>query len=320
MRLRARLGMALRPALRLLLGHQITNGLAVAAGVLGCTLLVYLAAGAAHALAASAGVLMMSITDTVAPRRGKFLQLAPAWVFGVLLSLLAQLTHQSRIDLGAVVVLGSFFATLGLAWGKRAGPIAFALIFSMVLAMAMPAPADALVAITRSFWFALGAGLYLLYALLMTRLLNPRYRTQLFADALAGMAEVLHTQAARFARDADHGVLQARMMGQQAALAERLQAARDLLLEAPATLRQHALAAMLLALLEARDHLLASIEAQRPFNRNQNVICGRQVHMPAPYEAAVASCNHFFHFINSDIHPSQNFHGVGCAGGRGDGA
>ncbi len=93
-------------------------------------------------------------------------------------------------------------------------------------------------------------------------MLNARYRSQMLADTLLSLASLMRTQALQFAPVAagpgDEGApLIGQLIRQQAALADQLQTARDILLEAPRTPRRQRLAGMLMGVLELRDHLLA---------------------------------------------------------------
>ena len=101
-----------------------------------------------------------------------------------------------------------------------------------------------------------GAALYLPYAVLMGRLLNARYRVQLLADALLTLAALMRLQAQQFGASAQ-GAITGRMLLRHTVLAAQLQAARDVVLEAPGTPRRQRLAGVLLQLLDMRDHLLA---------------------------------------------------------------
>jgi uncharacterized membrane protein YccC len=106
-------------------------------------------------------------------------------------------------------------------------------------------------------WFLTGSALYLLWAVLTTSLLNRRYRAQLLAECLHSFAQILRTQARRFEPQPDSEALLASMLKQQAALADQLQNTRDVVLESPTKPRRQRMAAMLLSLLEARDHQMA---------------------------------------------------------------
>ena len=154
-----------------------------------------------------------------------------------------------------------------MAWGKRGIPIAIAVMFSMIFSMATPTPDRPGRGAASARWhFGLGAGLYVIYATLANLALNARYRVQLMADVLlfAGRADAhrgppVHA-ARRDRRRARHARAAARASccARQAALADQMQAARDIVLESPRTPRRQRLAGMLVIVLEMRDQLLAS--------------------------------------------------------------
>lgn len=242
---------------RVALSQYVTNGLSVTVGLVLIMLLVYESAGLLGAASAAVGVLITSLPDVPAPRRRKIMQMLPAPLLGTPLSLLVQLTHDDALLLGLVVVAGTFLAVMMMAWGKRGGPLTFSLLFAMLFSMAAPPAASLEELAERGGWFLLGASLYLLWGVFTTHVLNARYRAVMLAECLHGFAQILRTQAERFAPDADASALLARMLAQQAALADQLQDTRDVVLESPTTLARQRLAAMLLALLEARDHQLA---------------------------------------------------------------
>nr|WP_315188083.1 FUSC family membrane protein [uncultured Albidiferax sp.] len=247
--------------LRVALSQYVTNGLTVTLGLVVIMLLVFESAGLAGASSAALGVMVTSMPDVPAPRRRKIMQMLPAPLLGLPLFMLVQLVRADALLLGVVIVAGTFLAVMVMAWGKRGGPITFALLFSMLFSMAAPPPASLEMIAEHGGWFALGAGLYLLWGVLTTHWLNNRFRTQMLAECLHSFAQILRTQAQRFAPHADpqaqsHALL-AKMLEQQATFADTLQTTRDVVLESPTTPARTRLAAMLLGLLEARDHQLA---------------------------------------------------------------
>jgi uncharacterized membrane protein YccC len=255
--LAARLQGQAKSWLRVVLSQYVTNGLTVSLGLVLIMLAIFEAAGLAAASTAAVGVLVTSLPDVPAPRKRKIMQMLPAPLLGVPLFVLVQLVRQDAVLLGVVLVAGTFLAVMMMAWGKRGGPICFSLMFAMLFSMAAP-PVDSLEQIALDAgWFLAGAALYLLWAVLTTHLLNQRYRTQLLAECLNSFAQILRTQARRFAPQPDHQALLASMLQQQAELADHLQNTRDVVLESPTTPPRQRLAAMLLSLLEARDHQLA---------------------------------------------------------------
>jgi uncharacterized membrane protein YccC len=247
-----------RPALRTALSANVTNGIAVAVGLVLVSALVHLFLGAFAAAAATVGVIVVVPPDQPAPRRGKFFQLLPGAVIGPPLFFAIQKVHQDPFALGALLVVATFAAFLGAAWGKRGLPISVSVMFAMIFSMAVPPRAAAGV---TTLWFALGGAGYILYATCANAVLNGRYRVAMLADALWSVARLMRTQAQHFTAGgpgpADEQSLLGRLLAQQAALADQLQAARNIVLEAPRTPRRQQLVGMLMQVLELRDHLVA---------------------------------------------------------------
>lgn len=254
-----------RAALRVALSHYVTNGLSVAAGLLLISGGIQFWLGTLAASAAAVGVIVTSPPDLPGPRRGKFLQMLPAPLIGLPLFFAVQMLHAAPIRLGLVLVPATFIAFVAMAWGKRGIPIAIAVMLAMVLSMATPKPDSLAQALERTWHFGLGAALYVLYATLTNLALNGRYRTQSVADLLMTLAALMRTEAMQFVpqdqtrdiRDTPAPML-GRLLREQAALADQLQATRDIVLESPRTPRRQRLAGMLVVVLELRDHLLAS--------------------------------------------------------------
>ena len=243
--------------LRVGLSQYITNGLSVTVGLVLIMLLVYESAGLGGASSAAVGVLITSLPDVPSARKRKIMQMLPAPLLGAPLFMLVQLLHDDPVALGLLLVAGTFLAVMMMAWGKRGGPLTFSLLFALLFSMAAP-PATSLAQIgLHGAWFLLGAALYLLWGVLTTHLLNMRYRRQMLAECIHSFAGILRTQAQRFNPDADPQALLGQMLAQQSTLADHLQATRDVVLESPTTPKRQRFAAMLVALLEARDHQLA---------------------------------------------------------------
>ncbi|MGV8804461.1 MAG: FUSC family membrane protein [Polaromonas sp.] len=243
--------------LRVALSQYVTNGLTVALGLVLIMLALFETAGLAAAASAAVGVIITSLPDVPSPRRRKIMQVLPAPLLGTPLFVLVQLCRQDTVLLGVVLAAGTFLSVMLMAWGKRGGPICFALLFSMLFSMATPPLHSLGQVLSHAAWFATGAGLYLLWAVLTTHWLNRRFRAQLLAEALYSFSQILRTQARRFDTLLDTPSLLASMLDQQASFADQLQAARDVVLESPTTRPRQQYAGMLLSLLEARDHQLA---------------------------------------------------------------
>lgn len=248
-------------ALRVALSYFVTNGLSAALGLLLISGSVHLLFGPFAAAAASVGVLVCIPPDQPAPKRGKFWQLLPALLIGLPLFLAVQVLHAAPVRMGLLLVPASFLAFLAGAWGNRGLPIAISAMFAMVFSMAVPAQTDNATVLSTGLYFATGGLVYLLWATLANAALNSRYRVQMLADTLLALAQLMRTQARQFTSMTDEQPDQktpliGALLRQQAALADQLQTARNILLESPRTLRRQQLASMLMLVLEMRDHLL----------------------------------------------------------------
>ena len=243
--------------LRVLLSQYLANGLAVALGLVLIMLALFESAGLPAAASAAVGIIITSLPDLPSPRRRKIMQVLPAPALGTPLFMLVQLTRQDDLLLGMVLVGGTFLAVMMMAWGKRGGPICYSLLFSMLFSMAAPPLGSLNQVVLHTGWFVAGAVLYLLWAVLTAHLLNRRFRAQALAECLHSFGAILRTQVQRFDNGADRQALLESMLIQQASFADQLQDTRNLVLESPTTRPRQQYAAMLMSLLEARDHQLA---------------------------------------------------------------
>jgi uncharacterized membrane protein YccC len=250
-----------REALRIALSHYVTNGLSAALGLLLITGSIHLLLGEFAAAAASVGVVVCIPPDQPAPKRGKFWQLLPAFLLGLPLFWAVQVLHAAPILLGLLLVPASFLAFLAGGWGNRGLPISVSVMFAMVFSMAVPDHSNSATNLTTCLYFTLGAVCYLAWATLANAVLNMRYRVQMLADTLLALSRLMRSQAQQFSPELTPETVMRRpligtLLQQQAALADQLQAARNILLESPSTLRRQQLADMLMAVLDMRDHLL----------------------------------------------------------------
>ncbi|QNP49392.1 FUSC family protein [Diaphorobacter aerolatus] len=255
-----------KAALRGLLNYYMTNGYAVALGYLLISAGVGLVLGTSAGAAAALGAVVTIPPDLAGPRRGKFRQMIPAPIIGVPLFFAVQMLHSSPLELGILIVVSTFVVFLAMAWGKRGAPIAIALMFAMIFSLAVP-PHEEVKRLTAALQmtgiFALGAFLYVLYSCVVHRWLNPRYRVQFIADTLLSLADLMRLQARQFGADTAEtrseasGGLISRLLARQAALADQIQSTRDVVFESPDTPPRQRLAAMLLHVLDMRDHMIA---------------------------------------------------------------
>jgi len=238
------------------------NGISVSLGLALVQLLVWPIGGASAAFVAASGAIYASLADTpLAPDRTRYRVFTAALV-GTCCSALVLAVAAHPVLLALTIALIAAASCMALAWGPRAGAVSFVGILALVFSLALP-PGMGLPALAQhTGWTLLGALLYLAWASLASRLLQPRLRKLALAGTLETLAALLQSRS-RLLRPAEPGALPAQSplqewLAHQAVLDERLQAARDLLF--PALDRPGALAQTqaLLQVIELRDTLLVS--------------------------------------------------------------
>jgi uncharacterized membrane protein YccC len=247
------------PRLAMRLPAHVLNGLAVALGISLIQITLALTAGKLAALAAATGAICASLADLpIAPARTwrrVGMGALVGWASGLLVSLL----RESGVTMGFTIIFLSFCSTMALAWGLRAGPLSFIPVLALIFTLAAPPPAGATALLIHTGWTAVGCLAYFSWAVLSSRVLQPRYRTLALATALQALAALLRSRAALLSRTETGGGTPPLQdwIRSQVALDERLQAARDLLF--PAAGRPHTgpAIAVLLQAVEMRDTLLA---------------------------------------------------------------
>lgn len=253
--------------LRVALSHYVLNGASCALGMFLVTALIHASLGEQAAAVATVGVIGALAPDLVGPRRGKLAQMVVEPLISLPLFWAVQRLHGHELALGLFLVPATFAVFLAMAWGKRGAPIAIGVMLAVVFSMSTPVATSADEAMWRTVYFGLGAALYVVYSVLANIVLNARFRTQLMADLALAVAALLRAHAQRVAAppaapassaidDRADGL--GELLKRQAALADQLQATRDVVLESPRTPHRQRLAGMLMVVLEMRDHLVAS--------------------------------------------------------------
>ncbi len=241
---------------RYLFSHYLYGGLRVAAGVLGTTLLAFALFGPDVALAVSTGALCVSFADVPEPLGRKWRGLVAALVLGVLGTL--ALGQSRASDWGPWLVMPAigFGAGMLVAYGRSAMPLSFVLLFTAT--MALGTPMAAVQPFAYAALFAAGGLVYLAYALPLARYHAFRTRQQALAECLYELACYLEIKAGFYEPGVDLDRQYGALVRQQAALAERQQAARDLVFERLDSAADATLACTLLASLEVYEEILSS--------------------------------------------------------------
>lgn len=256
----------LKRVCRVALSSYVTTGVSAGLGLLLVSGSMYLLFGQFAASVASVGAIVCIPPDHAGPRRGKLLHILPAALLGLPLFMAIQVLHGDPLLTGLLLVPATFLTFLAGAWGQRGVPIVISIMFAMIFSLAIPQHLHSTSLLTLGMYFGSGSLVYLIYAIASNAALNHRYRVQLLAQSMLSLSSLMRIQADRF-DSATETPSSGRIMQQQATLANQLQSARDLILESPRTARRQKLAAMLINVIEMRDHLLASeldLELIRP--------------------------------------------------------
>lgn len=238
---------------RLTVPVHLINGLAVASGV-ALILAVGHAVDPLAAMLLSSGATAVSLADVPGTPRRVARAVAGASLLALGATAAAVFTSPGWPMALAVAVV-AFVAMMAMAWGARAGPVSFSPILAMVFALGFPdgqaAPS------IRVAWAAAGMVLYLGWATLAARVLQPVYRRRALDDALDAMAALLRSRAQVLDSGGQARAL-SELIGVETLLATRLQAARDLLfVDVHSPVGRHQ-AAVLLRTIDLRDTLMAS--------------------------------------------------------------
>jgi uncharacterized membrane protein YccC len=240
---------------------HVLNGIGVTLGVLLVQLVVGAIGGSSAVLLAAGGAIYASLADTPTPSSRTAWRVALGGMVGLVASVLVTVMRAHPVALGLLIVVLGFGASMVMAWGARAGPISFVPILAVVFTMASPPPQSWQVQVAHAGWTAFGVALYLVWAVVAVRLLQPRYRALALGNVLHATAALFRSRSQMLAlapREAQNALPLQDWMQRQVTLDERLQAARDLLfvaLDAPGVPRQTAL---LLRAIDLRDTLLGS--------------------------------------------------------------
>ncbi|HEX8740965.1 MAG TPA: FUSC family membrane protein [Casimicrobiaceae bacterium] len=249
--------MSLRPLARI--PAYLVNGVEVALGVMLVNVLASLAGGSHAALFAATGAVCASLADVPNTAARIWRRVAIAATLSCFASVVVQLSSPWPSAQGIAIALIGGGGFMTLAYGPRAAAIAFAPVLAIVFAMAVPVP-ERTVAFAFG-WNVMGSAVYLLWAVLAVRALEGSYRRDALANAIDATARLLRTRARMLraaGQPAERVAALREWVARGAALADRLQLARDFVFvaaDSPANRRE---TAILLHLIDIRDVLFAS--------------------------------------------------------------
>ncbi|MBV8604927.1 MAG: FUSC family protein [Pelomonas sp.] len=255
----------------------VVNGITVTLGLALVQVSIGLVAGAQAAQTAIATAVCTSLADVVTTTGRVARRVLVAGVASTLWGALFLAARPWPGLLIPVVALLVFAAMLLLSWGPKAGSVSFAASLALVFAMSLPASQG--LSWARFGWGLVGTVGYWIWAVVTARLLQPTWRRFALAQTAAGTARLL-AAIARQVRQSQEPLWQSGVLDEEAALADRLQTARDLVFandRGPDARRETAL---LLHLIDLRDlamavNLESSQFTSQPVSPQQAELCAR---------------------------------------------
>ena len=233
----------------------VVNGITVTLGLALAQCSIGVAAGAAAAQSAIATAVCASLADVVTTTDRVARRVLAAVIASTASAtlFLAVRPHEAwLIPAVALIVLATMLIQ---SWGPKAGTVSFAAALSLVFAMSLPASQP--LTWQRFAWGLAGSAGYWVWAVATARLLQPTWRHVALASAAQGLSGLLAAIGQQIGHPQDMA-WQSGILDAEAAFAERLQVARDLVFandEGPQARRETAL---LLHLIDLRDLAIAS--------------------------------------------------------------
>ncbi|QJE02812.1 FUSC family protein [Massilia forsythiae] len=211
-----------------LFSHYFYTGLRIAAGIVGLTSLAYAVADLPTAMVVAMGALCTSLMDLPSPLRHKFNEMLAGVLMCSLVAFVVSLCSPVPWLLRSVIVLVSFLASMMVVYGRKAMPLQFVALFVMMLSS--EAAATPLQALRHGALFFGGGAGYMAYAMVVVWLLQRRLKQQVLAEALYELAAYTSAKAGCYDMANPLAAQMEKLVRQQSVLAERQQAARDLIL------------------------------------------------------------------------------------------
>ncbi|SPA12667.1 conserved hypothetical protein, DUF893 COG1289; putative TRANSMEMBRANE PROTEIN [Cupriavidus taiwanensis] len=239
-----------------LYSHYVYRGLRSATGVIGATLIALHFSDLPTAMVVSMGALCTSLMDLPSPLNHKFNEMLASVLLCSVVTLVVALATPFPRVMPFLLVLVTFLAGMMTVYGNKTLPLQFAALFVMTLTI----NEDFLVrrALEHAALFSIGAVAYLGYAMLVSWITERRTRQQVLAESLYELAGYLEIKAGFYDAGNDFEAQFNQLVRQQIVVAERQQAARDLVLRGNRTPHDGLLVQVHLRMLDLYEYILST--------------------------------------------------------------
>lgn len=236
--------------------HYVARGLRSATGVIGATLIALQFADLPTAMVVSMGALCTSLMDLPSPFNHKFNEMLASVLLCTAVTLLVAMATPFPRVMPLVLVLVTFMAGMMTVYGNKTLPLQFSALFVMTLTI----NEDFVVrrALEHSLLFGIGAVAYMAYAMVVSWATQRRTKQQVLAEALYEMAGYLEIKAGFYDAGYDYEAQFNQLVRQQIVVAERQQAARDLVLRGNRTPHDGLLVQVHMRMLDLYEYILST--------------------------------------------------------------
>lgn len=238
-----------------LFSHYFYRGLRIACGVIGMTLAAMHHEDITITMTVFLGALCVSLMDLPSPLRHKFNEMAAGLLLCTLVMLSISLCSSIPILMYLMMVIVCFLASMMLIYGKKTISLQFAALLVMTLSMTQELSIAA--AFEHTLFFALGGTGYLVYSMIVSYLLRFRFKQQILAEALFELAQYLNIKSGFYDTHTDLNTQFNKLVRHQITLADKQQAARDLILRGIIPEQDGRLIQVHLSMLEVYEHILS---------------------------------------------------------------
>ncbi|WP_426990045.1 FUSC family protein [Cupriavidus sp. 30B13] len=236
--------------------HYVYRGLRSATGVIGAALIAMQFTDLPTAMVVSIGALCTSLMDLPNPLNHKFNEMLASVLLCTAVTLAVALATPFPRVMPVVLVLVTFMAGMMTAYGNKTLPLQFSALFVMTLTV----NEDFVVrrAVEHALLFGVGAAAYMGYAMVVSWATQRRTKQQVLAEALYEMAGYLEIKAGFYDAGNDYEAQFNQLVRQQIVVAERQQAARDLVLRGNRTTHDGLLVQTHLRMLDLYEYILST--------------------------------------------------------------
>lgn len=236
--------------------HYFHLGLRVAFGLLGLTLATRAVSDMDTATTVCIGALCVSLMEMPSPLRHKFNEMMAAALLCTAVTLIISLCGPLPWLRGLMVVFMSFWASMMVVYGKKTLPLLLATLFIMALSTEHNMSARQSFAHAAVF---LGGGLaYLAYSMAVSWCLRHRLKQQVLAEALFELAHYVDIKADFYDTRYNLAEQFSALVRHQSILADRQQAARDLILRGHDKRRDSIVAQVHVGMLDLYELILST--------------------------------------------------------------